>query len=204
MNKLIILIVILLSIELNAQITIGPEVGMYHRPYLFRISSNGVQQNNLDYFFGVVGEVKLKSKLYALTRINYVERKNAYSGLIRNFEPDLKDATLTNMELNMYVDMMYEPFKNTKIGLGLGMIHKLNSNVQENFYFEDSVIKYYSPSINYISSIVISQNWGRFAINGRYFNLFKSENLDSNNSRVMNDRKGFTIGLSYKLFGYKK
>jgi hypothetical protein len=204
MYKLLILILFFTYTELNAQITIAPEVGIYHRPYLFRISSNGVQQNNIDYFFGVVGEVKLMSKLYALTRINYIERSNTYSGLIRTTRPDLKDATLTNMELNMYVDMMYEPFKNTKIGLGFGLIHKLNSNVQENFYYEDSVIKYYSPSINYTSSIVISQNWGRFAINGRYFNLFKSENLDSNNSRVMNDRKGFTIGLSYKLFGYKK
>jgi hypothetical protein len=108
------------------------------------------------------------------------------------------------MELNLHVDCMYEPFKNTKIGLGLGLIHKLNSNVQENFYYKDSEIKYFAPSINYTSSVVISQNWGRFGLNGRYFYLFKSEKLDSSNSGIFNDRKGFTIGFSYKLFGYRK
>ena len=204
MNRLIFFIVFLLSTKLSSQITIAPEIGIYHRPYLFRISSNGVEQNKIDYFFGVVGEVKLMSKLYALTRINYVERKNVYSGLIRNFEPELKDATLKNMELNLHVDIVFEPFRNTKIGFGLGLIHKLNSHVQENFYKEESVIKYFIPSINYTSSVVISHNWGKFGLNGRYFYLFKSENLDSNNSRVMNDRNGFTLGLSYQVFGNRK
>ncbi len=205
MNKIVLILTLfLLTDPLMSQIVIAPEVGIYHRPYFFRVVSNGVEQEKMDYYVGLMGEVRLMPKLYAQSRINYVFRHNTESGLIWTFDPSFKDAKLTNKEMDLSVEIMYEPIKKSKIGIGLVMIHKLNSHVQENFYYEPSVIKYFNPSIYYAASVVISHNWGRIGIIGRYINLFKSENIDSNDSRVMNDRSGFSVGISYSLFGYKK
>jgi len=205
MNKIVLFLTLfLLTDPLMSQIVIAPEVGIYHRPYLFKVISNGVQQEKMDYYLGIMGEVRLMPKLYAQSRINYVFRHNTESGDVRTFDPWLKDAKLTNKEMNLSVDILYEPIKKSKIGIGLVMINKLNSHVQENFYNEPSVIKYFNPSIYYAASVVISHNWGRIGISGRYINLFKSEYIDTKNLGIKNDRSGFSVGLNYRLFGYKK
>lgn len=205
MNKIVLILTLfLLTDPLMSQIVIAPEVGIYHRPYLFKVISNGVQQEKMDYYLGLMGEVRLMPKLYAQSRINYVFRHNTESGLVWTVDPSFKDAKLTNKEMNLSVDILYEPIKKSKIGIGLVMIHKLNSHVQENFYFEPSVIKYFNPSIYYAASVVISHNWGRIGISGRYINLFKSEYIDTKNLGIKNDRSGFSVGLNYRLFGYKK
>ena len=206
MNKIVLILTLfLLTDPLMSQIVIAPEAGIYHRPYFFRVVSNGVEQEKMDYYVGLMGEVRLMPKLYAQSRINYVFRHNTETGDVWwCFIPSIKDAKLTNKEMNLSVDILYEPIKKSKIGIGLVMIHKLNSHVQENFYFEPSVIKYFNPSIYYAASVVISHNWGRIGISGRYINLFKSEYIDTKNLGIKNDRSGFSVGLNYRLFGYKK
>jgi len=52
-------------------------------------------------------------------------------------------------------------------------------------------------------SLILNQNWGRYGLIARYFYLFKSENIDSLNTRIMDYKSGFTLGFNYKLFGYK-
>ncbi len=198
------LIFCFLTLSISTQITIGPEAGFYYRPYLFRVISIGVRQKNIDFSFGIMGEVNLGSGLFAQSRIAYVLRSESYSGSVRTYPSNLKDVTLSNKEMTLNLDVLYEPVKNSKVGLGLGMIHKLNAQVQENFYHTDSQIKYYSPGAYYNMSVVFNQNWGRFGFTARYFYMFTSENIDSNNSRVMDDKSGFTLGFNYKLLGYTK
>jgi len=110
------------------------------------VVSNYVKQNNVEYYIGMMGEVNLMAGLYAQTRISYVFKNDAESGLVRTFNPDLKDAILSNKEMTINVDVLYEPIINSKIGIGLGMIHKLDSQVQENIYLANSVLKYFSPN----------------------------------------------------------
>jgi len=157
----------------------------------------------VEYYIGMMGEVNLMAGLYAQTRISYVFKNDAESGLVRTFNPDLKDAILSNKEMTINVDVLYEPIINSKIGIGLGMIHKLDSQVQENIYLANSVLKYFSPNAYYNMSLILNQNWGRYGLIARYFYLFKSENIDSLNTRIMDDKSGFTLGFNYKLFGYK-
>lgn len=189
---------------IKSQITIGPEAGLYYRPYGFRVVSNYRKQKKLEYYVGIMGEVNLSTRLYAITRLAYIFRNGVESGRVITFNPDLKDATLTNKEMTLNLDVLYELVKNSKVGLGLGMIHKLNAQVQENFYHSDSQIKYFTPGAYYNMSLLFNQNWGRFGLTARYFYMFTSENIDSNNSRVMDDKSGFTLGFNYKLLGYTK
>ena len=200
---LFISIFFLYYFDVSSQVVIGPEMGIYYRPYGFRVVSNYVKQNKVEYYAGIIGEVKLMTGLFAQTRISYIFRNGAESGLVRTFNPDLKDVILSNKEMTLNVDVLYEPVKNSKIGLGLGMIHKLNSQVQENFYNTNSIIKYFSPGAYYNISVVLNQNWGRIGLSARYFYLFKSENIDSLNARIMDDKSGFSLGFNYMLFGYK-
>lgn len=205
MYKLITSLIILFYVtNVNSQIAIGPEAGLYYRPYLFRVVSNGVRKKNIDYSIGIMGEVNLGKKLYAQTRIAYIFRDEAESGWIRTFKPDMKDAIMINKEMTLNVDVLYEPVKKTKVGLGVGMIHKLNAHVIQNFYYSDPQVKYFSPSAYYNMSLLFNQNLGRFGVTARYFFLFNSENIESTNSRVMDDKSGFTLGIHYKLFGYAK
>jgi len=205
MFKTIIFLLFLgFSYNTNAQITLSPEGGIYYRPYLWNVQSNGVEQKKIEFYVGVVGEAKLMPRLYTQTRMAYIFKNNAESGLVRNIFPDLKNASLSNKELTFNVDVLYEPVKNSKIGLGIGMIHKLNSQVQENFFNRDILIKYFSPSLLYSMSVVVNHDWGRFGLNFRYFYLFKSEYINSNYSGILNDKSGITMGFSYKLLGYSK
>lgn len=205
MNRLVLLILLLFfSYCSNTQIVIAPEGGIYYRPYLWNVQSNGVVQKKIEFYLGIMGEVKLMPKIYAQTRMAYVFKNKAESGEIRTFRPDLQNASLTNKELTFNMDVLYEPIKNIKIGLGLGMIHKLNSQVEENFYYKDSRISYFSPNILYNASVVVNHNWGRFGLNIRYFYLFKSEYINSIYSGILNDKSGMTMGFNYKLLGYKK
>lgn len=205
MNRLVLLFLLLFfSYCSNTQIVIAPEAGIYYRPYLWNVQSNGVVQKKIDFYVGLMGEVKLMPKIYAQTRMAYVFKNKAESGEIRTFRPDLQNASLTNREFTINVDVLYEPIKNSKIGLGIGMIHKLNSQVEENFYYKDSRISYFSPNILYNASVVVNHNWGRFGLNIRYFYLFKSEYINSIYSGILNDKSGMTMGFNYKLLGYKK
>ncbi len=189
---------------LDAQIVIAPEAGIYYRPYLWNVQSNGVQQKKIEFYVGLMGEVKLMPKIYAQTRMTYVFKDRVESGEVRTFPIDLQNASLTNKELTFNVDVLYEPIKNSKIGLGIGMIHKLNSQVSENFFYKDPLIKYFSPSLLYNASVVVNHNLGRFGLNFRYFYLFKSEYINSIYSGILNDKSGMTMGISYKLLGYSK
>ena len=195
-------ILLLMCIPLKSQIVLGPEVGLYYRPYVFKVVSNGVRQNNIEYYMGIMGEVNLGSGITTQSRIAYVFKENVYSGLIHTFDPDMKDAILTNREMMLNVDVLYQPLKNLKVGLGLGMIHKLNSQVQQNFYKTDSKIKFFNPSAYYNASFTYQHQWGRYGVCGRYFYMFKSENINDDRARVKNDKSGFTLGFSYKLLGY--
>ncbi|HMR86738.1 MAG TPA: hypothetical protein PKD51_01220 [Saprospiraceae bacterium] len=205
MNRTILLILLLwFSYFSNAQIVIAPEAGIYYRPYRWNVQSNGVIQKKIEFYIGMMGEVKLMPKIYAQTRMTYVFKDRVESGEVRTFPIDLQNASLTNKELTFNVDVLYEPIKNSKIGLGLGMIHKLSSQVEENFYYKDSRISYFSPNILYNASVVVNHNWGRFGLNFRYFYLFKSEYIDTYYSAIINDKSGITMGFNYKLLGYKK
>jgi hypothetical protein len=111
---LFISIFFLYYFDVSSQIVIGPEMGIYYRPYGFRVVSNYVIQNKVEYYAGIIGEVKLMTGLFAQTRISYIFRNGAESGLVRTFNPDLKDVILSNKEMTLNVDVLYEPVKNRK------------------------------------------------------------------------------------------
>ncbi len=206
MKRITILSIFFLCVSgLSSQITIGPEAGFYYRPYTLKGIANSVSQKKLDYFLGIMGEVKFMSKMYAQSHITYVFRKNTQAASeIHTHLPDLKSGLFVNREIIFNIDILYEPIKNSKIGLGLGMIHKLDSEVQENYFYKNTIFSYFKPASVYNMSIVINQNWGRFGLTARCFSLFNSENIDSKHFRILNDRTGFTLGFNYKLLGYTK
>lgn len=206
MYKLIRSLIILFCVSnVNSQIAIGPQAGIYYRPYTLRGSANAARQSKLDYYLGIMGEVKLMSKMYAQSQINYIFRHETEAASeLHTHIPDFKSGLYINREMFINIDLLYEPLKKSKIGFGLGMIHKLNSEVQENYFKKNSIISYFKPAAVYNFSIIINQNLGRFGLTARYFSLFKSENLESDHFRIMNDRSGFTLGVHYKLFGYAK
>ena len=204
MNRTILLILLLwFSYFSNAQIVIAPEAGIYYRPYLFRGKSNSVEQNKLDYYVGLMGEVKLMRKLYGQTRVSYIFRQSTKAAMEFTHLPDFEEGLYINKEMTFNVDLLFEPIQNTKIGLGIGMIHKLGSQVEEKFYYKNPVTSYFNSSVLYNMSVSANQNFGRFGMNIRCFYLFKTEDLASSYIWVNHSNPfGVTLGFNYRLFGH--
>ncbi len=204
MPKIIFIIVVFLfSQSVSAQITIAPEVGIYSRPYLFTALSNGVNQNKIEYFAGIMGEVRIFPKLYTQARLAYVWKHDIDSKLVNTSVPDLKYAILYNQELTFNVDLLYEPIKRVKVGAGIGLINKLDSYLFEKYYFRESENSYFSNNNLYTASFVIDYSWKRIGVAARLFYLITEESLDSQVSSVWENNQGFTVGLNYRLIGYK-
>ncbi len=204
MPKIIfILVVFLFSQSLSAQIILAPEVGIYSRPYLFDALSNGVNQNKIEYFAGVMGEVRILPKLFTQARLAYVWKHDINSGLVLTAQPDLDYAILYNQELTFNVDLLYEPIKRVKVGAGIGLINKLDSYLFEKYFFKESQNSYFSSNNLYTASLVIDYSWKRIGIAARMFYLITEENLDSQVSAVWENNRGFTFGLNYRLIGYR-
>jgi len=204
MPKIIIILVVFLFFQsVSAQITIAPEVGIYSRPYLFDALSNGVKQNKSEYFAGIMGEVRILPKLHTQARLAYVWKHDINSGLVLTAQPDLDYAILYNQELTFNVDLLYEPIKRFKIGAGIGLINKLDSYLFEKYFFKESQNSYFSSNNLYTASLVIDYNWRRIGVAARMFYLITEESLDSQVSSVWENNQGFTVGLNYRLIGYK-
>jgi hypothetical protein len=204
MPKIIfILVVFLFSQSLSAQITIAPEAGIYSRPYIFNALSNGVYQNKREYFAGIMGEVRILPTLYTQARLAYVWKHDINSKLVLTTPPDLDYAILYNQELTFNVDLLYEPIKRVKVGAGIGMINKLDSFLFEKYIFRESENSYFSNNNLYTASFVIDYSWKRTGVAARLFYLITEEQLDSPVARVWENDRGFTVGLNYKLIGYK-
>lgn len=204
MPKIIfILVVFLFSQSLSAQITIAPEAGIYSRPYIFNALSNGVYQNKREYFAGIMGEVRILPTLYTQARLAYVWKHDVDSKLVLTTPPDLDFAILYNQELTFNVDLLYEPIKRVKAGAGIGMINKLDSYLFEKYFFKESQNSYFSSNNLYTASLVIDYNWRRIGVAARMFYLITEESLDSQVSSVWENNQGFTVGLNYRLIGYK-
>jgi len=205
MKRLLFISIFFLNyFDVTSQVEISPEVGIYYRPYTFRGIANSIEKKELDYYLGFMGEVKLMSKIYAQSHFAYIFRQSTEAASeIHTHLHDLKSGLFTNKEMYINLDVLYSVFKTSKIGLGLGILHKLDSEVQENYFNKNTVLSHFSPSSIYNMSVVITNNWGRLGLSARYFYQFKSENLESNRFRILDDRSGFTLGFNYKLFGYK-
>ena len=79
MNKLFLILVFLFcffSVTVTSQIIIGPEAGIYYRPYTLRGIANSIEKKELDYYLGIMGEVKLMSKIYAQSHLAYIFRQS--------------------------------------------------------------------------------------------------------------------------------
>lgn len=201
---LFISIFFLYYFDVSSQIVIGPGAGIYYRPYTLRGIANSIEKKELDYYLGIMGEVKLMSKIYAHSHLAYIFRQSTEAASeIHTHLPDFKSGLFTNKEMYINLDVLYSVIKTSKIGLGLGILHKLDSEVQENYFNKNTVLSHFSPASIYNMSVVITNNWGRLGLSARYFYQFKSENLDSNHFRILDDRSGFTLGFNYMLFGYK-
>lgn len=204
MPKIIfILIVFFCSQSLSAQIIIAPEVGIYIRPYIFNALSNGVYQNKREYFAGIMGEVRILPNLYTQARLGYVWKYDVDSKLVNTTPPDLDFAILYNQELTFNVDLLYEPIKRIKAGAGIGMINKLDSYLFEKYFFKESQNRYFSSNNLYTASGVIDCSWKRLGASARMFYLISEERLNSEVAYVSENKIGFTVGLNYRLIGYK-
>lgn len=204
MPKIIfILVVFLFSQSLSAQITIAPEAGIYSRPYIFNALSNGVYQNKREYFAGIMGEVRILPTLYTQARLAYVWKHDVDSKLVLTTPPDLDFAILYNQELTFNVDLLYEPIKRVKAGAGIGMINKLDSYLFEKYIRRDSENSYFSNNNLYTTSFVIDCSWKRLGASARMFYLISEERLNSEVAYVSENKIGYTVGLYFKLIGYK-
>ena len=204
MHRIIFVIVIFFcTFSISAQIIIAPELGVYSRLYTFQALSNGMSQNKIEYFAGIMGEVRIFPKLYTQARLAYVWKHDIDSKLVLTTPPDLDYAILYNQELTFNVDLLYEPIKRVKVGAGIGLINKLDSYLFEKYIRRESENSYFSNNNLYTASFVIDYSWKRIGVAARLFYLITEEQLDSPVARVWENNRGFTVGLNYKLIGYR-
>jgi hypothetical protein len=135
-------------------------------------------------------------------RAGYVFRKNTRTKDFI-FIPNYMGSTFVNRELTVNLDLLYRFFNNIKLGFGAGIIHKLNSQVVENF---TSFNNYYDVEPKILGSInsMIAYDFGKFELNLRYFYLLNNELKNGRYLRINGGNYGLSCGLSYKLFSSKK
>src|SRR5690606_12009178 len=114
-----------------------------------------------------------------------------------------KETTFINRELMVNLDLLYRFFNNIKLGLGAGIIHKLNSQVVVDF---TSINNDYDVEPKIVGSInsMIAYDFGKFELNLRYFNLLNNELKNGKYLRINGGNYGLSFGLSYRLYTSKK
>lgn len=197
---LICIYIILSSISLFSQISLSPEIGLnyhpsYHRDHVLVVDT--VKSPNL--YIGILGDLSVSESISFQLRFNYVFRKNTrrpHSGI----SPHHRENEFTNMELVTTFDVLYALNQSIKIGVGPGIIHKLNSRVTEIWTTEDRSFPVFPRSL-ISANMVLYYELDRIGIGIRYFYAWgKTNDLISFN--ITSAKQGLALSVNYKIIGY--
>jgi len=187
---------------LYSQAIIAPEIGINYHPY-HRIDgvANIDTFNTPSIYLGVLGELPLSERLIFQLRAIYVFKQNTSTPGYGVLSEHLKDEYI-NMAINAHFDLLYSINKNFKIGGGPGIIHKLNSRVNEVWTTE--IYSYpINPIVFYTGSLLLEYNKKRLGFVFRYFYVFSNVPKGNTIQGIYSSKSGFTLGINYRLFGVK-
>jgi hypothetical protein len=172
-----------------------------YRPYILSGVNTYFYHKTPEPYFNVLGEVYFSSSLLIQVRAGYIFRKNTSTKEIS--APNYMGSTFVNRELTVNLDILYRFFNNIKLGVGGGIVHKLNSQVVLDF---TSFNNYYNVEPKILGSLnsMIAYDFGKFELNLRYFYLLNNELKSGKYIRIRGGNYGLSCGVSYRLITSQK
>ncbi len=193
-------IMLLFTCEIKSQITVSPEIGIYYRPHTLMGIRIPKDVREPELLIGISGDVKISSEFFVKSRISYIFKNNNSITSERGVTWEYIGMTLNNEEMNIDLSILYEFYRNAKVGIGYGMAHKLNTYVIGEFENFKRTNYLYTPYLNYFT-FSLDYNIGRWGIMGRYNYIHKPEAFQSYFLEFKNEKNAYTLSVYYQLFG---
>jgi len=191
---------IISSLSLFSQVSLSPEIGLNYHPSYHRDGGLVVDTvKSPSFYIGILGELSVSERISFQLRFNYIFRRNTRRVNFAHL-PAHSHNEFTNMELVTTFDVFYALNQSIKIGVGPGIIHKLNSRVTEIWTTGNRSFPIFPRSL-ISANMVLYYELDRIGIGIRYFYAFgKTNDLISFN--ITSAKQGLALGVNYKFFDF--